>query len=126
MIRLLMANLSITDDLVIQSLSLAGWSKNILDYNSIVHTAVPMIHLNALSNKRLKSDGLSGIVDGSTPVSGKVVVLQKVNGLYIEVGRAVTTDGSWEVKQLPNKPSIAIALKDNYNAGVVSGLLPKD
>ena len=126
MIQLLMADLSITDDIVMQSFDLSSWSRNILDYNSIVHTSVPTIHLNALSSKRLKSDGLSGIVDGSTPVSGDVVVLQKINGLYVELGSAVTADGSWEINHLPERESIAIALKEGYNAGVVSGLLPKD
>lgn len=126
MIRLLMANLSITDEVVVQSHSLETGVKNGLDQNSVIQNGLPALQLQALSHKRLKSDGLSGIVDGNSPVSGKVVVIQEINGLYTEVGRAVTSDGSWEIKQLTNKSCIAIALKDNYNAGVVSGLLPKD
>lgn len=126
MIQLLMADLWITDNVVIQSISTSEWQINSLDSNSVIYSIAPILLLNSISKKRLKSDGLKGIVDGEIPVSAKVIVLQEINGFYTEVGRTNSSDGSWEINNLSKKTSIAIALKEGYNAGISSGLLPKD
>lgn len=127
MIQLLMCSLDIRDAVVTKSSYMVqSFQANTFDCNSTVNTKLANVVLNRLSKKRLKSDGLSGIVANNTPVSARVVILQEINGLYTEVGRGDSIDGSWEIRNLPSKPSIAIALKSSYNAGVVSGLDPKD
>lgn len=127
MIQLLMCSLDIRDAVVTKSDNMVeSFQANTFDCNSVVNTKLANVVLNQLSKKRLKSDGLSGIVANNTPVSARVVILQEINGLYTEVGRGDSIDGSWEIGNLPSKPSIAIALKSSHNAGVVSGLDPKD
>ena len=73
----------------------------------------------------LHSDGLLGVVADDAPAPASTVVLfQEISGVYVEVGRQKSTDGSWGFKTLGQGPTIAIALKQGYNAGIVSGLLP--
>lgn len=73
----------------------------------------------------LSSDGLLGVVAEDAPAPESTVVLfQEISGVYVEVGRQKSSDGSWGFKTLGQGPTLAVALKQGYNAGIVSGLFP--
>ena len=74
---------------------------------------------------QLSSDGLRGVIaDGVPAPQSTVILLQEVSGVYTEVGRKLSTDGSWSFDTLSKVPTIAVALLEGYNAGIVSGLNP--
>lgn len=81
--------------------------------------------LASIGNRTLASDGLLGVVADDVPAPASTVVLfQEIAGAYVEVGRQLSTDGSWGFSTLGQGPTLAVALKQGYNAGIISGLLP--
>lgn len=81
--------------------------------------------LASIGNRSLLSDGLLGVVADDAPVPTSTVVLfQEIAGAYVEVGRQLSSDGSWSFNTLGKDAVIAVSLKEGYNAGVVSGLIP--
>lgn len=90
-----------------------------------VHVSLFSPLLTGIGNCTLASDGLLGVIAEDVPApESTVILLQEVSGVFVEVGRQTSTDGSWEFNTLGNGETIAIALKDGYNAGIVSGLIP--
>lgn len=98
---------------------------NVLDYSSLFdpHT---MSRLLYRGNKKLQSDGLQGVIADGIPTSATVVLIQEHQGHYIEVGRMATSDGSWNISGLQDKPTHAIALKQGFNAGITAYITPED
>ncbi|WP_143222703.1 hypothetical protein [Acinetobacter sp. ANC 4218] len=81
--------------------------------------------LESAGTLELSSDGLLGVVADDAPAAESTVVLfQEISGVYVEVGRQKSSDGSWGFSTLGQGPTLAVALKQGYNAGIVSGLLP--
>lgn len=90
-----------------------------------VHVSLFNPLLASIGNRSLASDGLLGVIADDAPApQSTVVLLQEISGAYVEVGRQLSADGSWSFNTLGKEQTIAIALKDGYNAGVVSGLAP--
>lgn len=90
-----------------------------------VHVSMFGPMLASIGNRSMASDGLLGVVADDAPVPTSTVVLfQEIAGAYVEVGRQLSSDGSWSFNTLGKDAVIAVALKEGYNAGVVSGLIP--
>lgn len=90
-----------------------------------LHVSLFAPALKKIGSYSLQSDGLLGVIAEDVPApESTVILLQEVSGVFVEVGRQTSTDGSWEFNTLGNGETIAIALKDGYNAGIVSGLIP--
>lgn len=81
-------------------------------------------YIKTYNKHRLASDGYEGIVADNLPSDGTVIVFQVIGDRYVEVGRTETTTGEWQVTNLRPSQSLAVAIKEGYNAGIVGGLIP--
>lgn len=70
------------------------------------------------------SDGLEGIIADGSPTAATVVLLQNIGGIYVEVAKVESLDGSWRVEDLRQISTHAVAFKENYNAGIVADITP--
>lgn len=75
---------------------------------------------------RIGSTGSAGILnEDEDPVSGTVILLQKIGGIWLETSRIVTQDGGFMFERITSKPSKVIAEKATYNDGIVSKITPE-
>lgn len=70
----------------------------------------------------VSSKGLQGVVADSVPVGAKVVLVQEVEGILIQVAETESLDGSWLFTNIRNSETHAIAFKEGYNAGIVANI----
>lgn len=70
------------------------------------------------------SDGLEGVIAEGSPIPATVVLLQNIGGVYVEVAKVESLDGSWRVEDLCQVATHAVAFKENYNAGIVADITP--
>lgn len=70
------------------------------------------------------SDGLEGVIAEGSPTPATVVLLQNIGGIYVEVAKVESLDGSWRVEDLRQVATHAVAFKENYNAGIVADITP--
>ncbi|MFW1993723.1 hypothetical protein ACG904_02020 [Acinetobacter guillouiae] len=82
-------------------------------------------YIQAHNKNYLTSDGHNGIIAQDLPIDGRVIILQIVGDRYMQVGSTDTVTGEWSISNLRNSESIAIAFKEGYNAGIVSGIVPE-
>ncbi|WP_336020668.1 hypothetical protein [Acinetobacter bereziniae] len=125
MIPLLKNELLISDESIEIRYDLTSFGLSIYDHHNIdgLH---PFLHLiQSQGNKQISSNGLMGVVADGVPVSAKVVLIQEIDGLLFEVGSTLTEDGAWNVKQLNDLSTICIAIKEGYNTGTVSQVIPE-
>lgn len=99
---------------------------NMLGYDLYTDFSIPatLDYIKHFNHHLLASDGYEGIVADNLPSDGTVVILQVHGDRYMEVGRAATTTGEWQITNLRPSQSLAVAIKEGYNAGIVGGLIP--
>lgn len=119
------ASFDVGDESVLMQYSFFKTHQNVLDYTDIYepHSMARALYSGAL---RMASDGLQGVIADGIPTSATVVLIQEHQGHFIEVGRMVTSDGSWNISGLQDKPTHAIALKPGFNAGITAYITPED
>lgn len=98
---------------------------NIMDYCNMFDPHV-MANILYHGTKKIQSNGLQGVVAEDVPTSATVILIQEHQGHYIEVGRMISADGAWNIAQLQDTPTHAIALKDGFNAGITANITPED
>jgi hypothetical protein len=126
MIPLLKNELIISDEIIEIRYDLTSFGLSIYDHHNI-DGLQPFLHLiQSQGNKQISSNGLMGVVADGVPVSAKVVLIQEIDGLLFEVGSTLTEDGAWNVKQLNDFNTICIAIKEGYNSGTVSQVIPEE
>lgn len=75
---------------------------------------------------RIGSTGSAGVLnEDGDPVSGTVILLQKVGGLWLETARIDTQDGGFMFERITAKPAKVIAEKATYNDGILSKITPE-
>ena len=99
---------------------------NMFGYDLYTDFSIPatLDYIKHFNHHHLASDGYEGIVADNLPSDGTVVILQVLGDRYMEVGRAATTTGEWQITNLRPSQSLAVAIKEGYNAGIVGGLIP--
>lgn len=83
-----------------------------------------IVELTCRGKHRLASDGLLGAIVDGAPASATILVLQEHNGVYVEVGRVVTEDGSYDFNTLADRLTHVVAFKDGFNAGITANISP--
>lgn len=70
----------------------------------------------------VSSDGLQGVLADGVPVGAKVILVQNVDGVLVQVAGTESLDGSWLFTNIRNSKTHAIAFKEGYNAGIVANI----
>lgn len=70
----------------------------------------------------VSSDGLQGVLADGVPVGAKVILVQTVDGVLVEVAKTESLDGSWSFANIHALETHALAFKEGYNAGIVANI----